>query len=77
MTQYLVPLRDVERELMRGSAAQAAEAPALALRAEGGPSESAGLDEHRRNAEREAVLQALERAGNKRTVAARLLGVSQ
>ncbi|MEO8179875.1 MAG: sigma-54 dependent transcriptional regulator [Deltaproteobacteria bacterium] len=72
--------RDVERELTRGSPAQAAEAPAGRLdlaRSEDAPAETGGLDEHRRNAEREAVLQALSRAGNKRTVAARLLGVSR
>ena len=54
---------------MRGTSSKAA-APPSSSRAEG-----SGLDEHRRNAEREAVLQALSRAGNKRTVAARLLGV--
>ena len=77
--------RDVERELTRGTATKVAEAPTVCSesgRADGSRpgtplAETGGLDEHRRNAEREAVMQALSRAGNKRTVAARLLGVSR
>ena len=66
--------------LARAGAAQAEVARAEGLAASMPGSllaETAGLDEHRRNAEREAVLLALSRAGNKRTVAARLLGVSR
>lgn len=88
--EQLITRRDVERELLRGTANEVLPAPAVDLRgaAEPRPSvdpahaepvraEATGLEEHRRNAEREAVLQALSRAGNKRTVAARLLGVSR
>jgi len=69
--EALISARDVERELVRGTSSKA-QAPPSSSRPE-----ASGLDEHRRNAEREAVLQALSRAGNKRTVAARLLGVSR
>jgi two-component system, NtrC family, response regulator AtoC len=69
--------RDVERELTRGCVAKVVELPVAAVPLPGARPDGTGLDEHRRNAEREAVLQALSRAGNKRTVAARLLGVSR
>ncbi|MEY4549760.1 MAG: hypothetical protein RL685_5955 [Pseudomonadota bacterium] len=94
--EQLITRRDVERELLRGTANQVLPAAgaesrpsagrAVPAHAEPGRAEApagrteelpTGLDEHRRNAEREAVLQALSRAGNKRTVAARLLGVSR
>jgi DNA-binding NtrC family response regulator len=55
---------DVERELAR--------TPRATAQAEG-----ARLDDKRRDAEREAVVEALRRASGNRTVAARILGVSR
>jgi two-component system response regulator AtoC len=63
---------DVERELAReGTLAR----PSRAAH-EAGP-EDANLDVRRREAEKEAIKAALRRAGDNRTVAARLLGVSR
>jgi DNA-binding NtrC family response regulator len=60
---------DVERELAR---------EALRTRtSREGPTSDAPLREERRQAERESVLRALEKAGNNRSLAARLLGVSR
>jgi two-component system response regulator AtoC len=60
---------DVERELQReiGGTPQA-----IVAGSAGG-----GLDESRRRAQREAVLDALRRSGNNRSLAARLLGISR
>jgi two-component system response regulator AtoC len=41
------------------------------------PGSGPTLDDHRRVAEREAILTALQQAGNNRTLAARLLGISR
>jgi two-component system response regulator AtoC len=69
---------DVQRELSRtqglsGAPPPGAPAPAGAP----APTPPGTLDEKRREAEREALLDALKRAGDNRTLAARLLGVSR
>jgi two-component system response regulator AtoC len=63
---------DVDRELARESgfgAGPSATAPSA--------SDEPSLDAHRREAERDAIRAALDRAGDNRTVAARILGVSR
>jgi two-component system response regulator AtoC len=60
---------DVERELAREGT--------LARPRAGSTSDAASLDVRRREAEKEAIQTALRRAGDNRTVAARLLGVSR
>jgi len=63
--------REVEREALR-------ERSALGSRAPGAEGEApSALGAQRREAEREAILDALARAGNNRSLAARLLGVSR
>ena len=63
--------REIERESVRERAARGSAAPGV----EGGT--SSALDTQRREAEREAILDALARSGNNRSLAARLLGVSR
>ena len=58
--------REIEREAARERSARGS-----------GDASSSGLDAQRREAEREAILDALARAGNNRSLAARLLGVSR
>jgi DNA-binding NtrC family response regulator len=58
--------REIEREAARERSARGS-----------GDASSSGLDAQRREAEREAILDALTRAGNNRSLAARLLGVSR
>ena len=87
-----VTAADVARELGRrplsdGQPAQAPAAPAILAAPppvvdDGSSSRSAGgsgptLDDRRRVAEKEAILTALQQAGNNRTLAARLLGISR
>ncbi len=62
----------VRRELSRQPAASPPSAPAGAA-----PGAETTLDEQRRATEKEALLQALQRANDNRTVAARLLGISR
>ena len=59
----------MERELLR--------ATAVSTRHSTPDAGGTRLEEQRREAEREAVRQALSRAGNNRTMAARLLGISR
>jgi two-component system response regulator AtoC len=66
---------DVTRELARRPPGAAAAAPAVTERAPHGP--VATLEASRREAEREAIVTALERSANNRTMAARLLGISR
>jgi two-component system response regulator AtoC len=61
----------VERELTREATRERPRAPSPDLRA------PPKLDAQRRDAERDAVVEALARAGNNRSLAARLLGVSR
>ena len=62
----------VERELLREAARERpSRAPAADLRAR------PNLDAQRRDAEREAVVEALSRASNNRSLAARILGISR
>ena len=69
---------DVARELGRLSLPPSAEAPLSAQAAlDSGECLDPSLDGQRQHAEREAVLRALSRSGNNRTLAARLLGVSR
>jgi two-component system response regulator AtoC len=73
---------DVARELARQpglmpqpTAAAPASAPAPVLATAGG--EQKTLESQRRETERQALLDALKRAGDNRTLAARLLGISR
>ena len=68
---------DVTRELARRPpvAGAPAVAPAATERAPHGP--VATLEASRRGAEREAIVTALEKSANNRTMAARLLGISR
>ncbi|HLL82618.1 MAG TPA: sigma 54-interacting transcriptional regulator, partial [Longimicrobium sp.] len=70
---------DVQRELGRHPGIVAPSAPtapgAQATSAPGGAPET--LDSRRKEAEKEALLSALKRAGDNRTLAARLLGISR
>jgi two-component system response regulator AtoC len=63
----------VERELSREAARERVPRPALAPE----PRPRADLDSQRRDTERDAVVEALSHAGNNRSLAARLLGVSR
>jgi two-component system response regulator AtoC len=68
----LILKSDVDRELARDAAREPS------VRSSPVPSAGAsGLDQQRRAAEREAILEALSRAKNNRSLAARLLGVSR
>jgi DNA-binding NtrC family response regulator len=62
----IVRRADVERELKREADREMSARPALGV-----------LDEQRRDAERDAVIEALQRAGNNRSLAARILGISR
>jgi two-component system response regulator AtoC len=65
---------DVERELARQSPVSAAPAPA----APGSAAPATGtLEASRRDAEKDAIVTALEKSGNNRSMAARLLGISR
>jgi two-component system, NtrC family, response regulator AtoC len=73
---------DVARELSRQpglmpTAAQTAPLSPLAATAPSSGSEPKTLDSQRRDTERQALLDALKRAGDNRTLAARLLGISR
>jgi two-component system, NtrC family, response regulator AtoC len=70
----LLDASDVERELRRQPAISTFSQPAATA---GAGDTGASLDERLRKAEREALAHALQRAGNNRTVAARLLGISR
>jgi DNA-binding NtrC family response regulator len=59
---------EIERELARETGGGPVDAAAPA---------SSALNDHRRRAEREALLDALKRSGNNRTLAARVLGISR
>jgi two-component system response regulator AtoC len=59
---------DVERELSRGGLHDARPA---------GEGSAESLDDHRRSAEKAALIEALNKAKNNRTLAARLLGISR
>jgi two-component system response regulator AtoC len=67
----LLTLRDVERELTRD--AQRARTSKGSVP----PASEPKLDEQRKDAERKAILEALQRASGNRSLAARLLGVSR
>jgi two-component system response regulator AtoC len=67
----VVSLADVERELSRSAAISSPHAVAAAA-----PS-SSKLDDRRRDAERDALREALDRVGGNRSLAARILGVSR
>jgi two-component system response regulator AtoC len=67
---------DVERELGR-QATLGGLTEAAGPVGKDGASPAGSLEESRRDAEREAITAALERSGNNRTVAARLLGISR
>jgi two-component system response regulator AtoC len=72
----VIRAEDVQRELTRTGGLGVL--PDAAQAAQGLGAAAAGtLDEKRKGAEREALLDALKRAGDNRTLAARLLGVSR
>ncbi|MCC6621556.1 MAG: sigma-54-dependent Fis family transcriptional regulator [Deltaproteobacteria bacterium] len=71
----LVSAADVERELARDRAVGAPEPVSTAPVAASSP--AATLDSHVDQAELQAIQETLERCGNNRTLAARLLGVSR
>jgi DNA-binding NtrC family response regulator len=65
-----IPRAAVEREIEREAARERSAR-------DSGDGQPSALDAQRREAEREAILDALARAGNNRSLAARLLGVSR
>jgi two-component system response regulator AtoC len=72
----VIDAHDVERELAREAGegthqlqAPSGHAPAAAS--------GQGLEAHRRRAERDALVDALRRSGNNRSLAARVLGISR
>jgi DNA-binding NtrC family response regulator len=67
-----IGLEDVERELARSAAIRSSAEPSPAASNAGGT-----LEDRRRQTEREALREALDRAHGNRTVAARILGVSR
>jgi two-component system response regulator AtoC len=69
----IVRASDVARELERDAARQRDVRPPATVEAKSAPD----LDDRRRTAERDAILEALARAANNRSLAARLLGVSR
>jgi DNA-binding NtrC family response regulator len=70
LARAVIRVEDVERELARNAAAPGS-------RIGGADEPAASLLSRRRAAERDAVTSALERSGNNRTAAARMLGVSR
>jgi len=69
---------DVERELARDRAVHPAPAPAPDATQQAPPAAAgASLESHVGEAEQQAIKETLERCGNNRTLAARLLGVSR
>jgi two-component system response regulator AtoC len=68
----IIGAADVERELARERTLGRMSRPGS-----DGSRDEASLDDRRREAEKEAIRTALRRAGDNRTVAARILGVSR